>query len=118
MLHLYINLSIRVIIMPQNHSQKQKPFDATGNIDYNNVRDDHLIFIGGIASLVMAAIVLLNTVLANIYLSLLVIAAVLVVILLATLCVTRISFFHYALPSLAVVMFSLVLFAFTQQHLG
>ncbi len=104
--------------MPQNHSQKQKPFDATGNIDYNNVRDDHLIFIGGITCLVMAAIVLLNTALANIYLSLLVIAAVIVVILLATLCVTRIGFFHYALPSLAVVMFSLVLFAFTQQHLG
>lgn len=104
--------------MPQKQSQKQQPLDATGNIDYNNVRDDHLIFIGGITSLVMAAIVLLNTALANIYLSLLVIAAVMLVILLATLCVTRISFFHYALPSLAVVMLSLVLFAFTQQHLG
>lgn len=104
--------------MPQKQSQKQQPLDATGNIDYNNVRDDHLIFIGGAASLIMAAVVLLNTAIANIYLSLLIVLAVLVIIVLATLCVTRVSFFRYALPSLTMMTISLVVYAYTQQHLG
>lgn len=104
--------------MPQKQSQKQQPLDATGHINYNNVRDDHLIFIGGSASLIMAAVVLLNTALANMYLSLLIICGALVVIILATLCVTRVSFFRYALPSLALVGISLVIYAYTQQHLG
>ena len=100
--------------MPQKQSQKQQPLDSTGNIDYNNVRDDHLIFIGGAASLIMAAVVLLNTAIANIYLSLLIVLAVLVIIVLATL----VSFFRYALPSLTMMTISLVVYAYTQQHLG
>ena len=104
--------------MPQKQSQKQQPLDATGNIEYNNVRDDHLIFIGGGASLMMAAVVLLNTAIANMYLSLLLVLAVLVLIVLATLCVTRVSFFRYALPSLTMVTLSIIVYAYSQQHLG
>ena len=103
--------------MPYKSSPKKQPIDATGSINYNNVRDDHLIFISGICSIIVAAIVLLNVALANIYLSLLIVLSALLVIVLGTLCVKYVHFFKHAMSAMLVMAFSVVLFAFVHHHL-